>query len=113
MVIDPETRWSNLVVERREALFQMVFEKVCSLEAPNTEAEVDELIDFTVAELRRRVARAGFSTSQRASGRQLRLPSSLLKVDAVSAGRQTARSGEARLCEKQPPKDAQSPPTAR
>ena len=51
VVTDPETPWSNPVVERHEALFKMSREKPCSLEAPTTEAEVDELIDFTFAEL--------------------------------------------------------------
>ena len=51
VVTDLETSWHNSVVERREALFKMAFEKACSLEAPTTEAEVDELIDFTFAEL--------------------------------------------------------------
>ena len=32
----------------------MAFEKACSLQAPTTEAEVNELIDFTFAELNRR-----------------------------------------------------------
>ena len=43
----------------------MAFEKACSLEAPTTEADVNELIDFTFAELNRRVGRAGFSPGQR------------------------------------------------
>ena len=43
----------------------MAFEKAFSLEAPTTEAEVNELIDFTFAELDRRVGRAGFSPGQR------------------------------------------------
>ena len=43
----------------------MAFEKARSLEAPTTEAEVNELIDFTFAELNRRVGRAGFSPVQR------------------------------------------------
>ena len=94
VVTDPETPWSNPVVERHEALFKMALEKACSLEAPTTEAEVDELIDFTFAELKRRVERAGFSTSQRASGRQLRLPSSLLEGDAISAGRQSREAAK-------------------
>ena len=46
----------------------MAFEKACSLEAPTTEVEVNELIDFTFAELNRRVGRAGFSPSQRVFG---------------------------------------------
>ena len=58
-------------------------EKACSLEAPTTVAEVDELIDFTFAELNRRVGRAGFSSGQRVFGRQLRLPSSLLEDDFI------------------------------
>ena len=53
------------------------------LEAPTTEAEVNELIDFTFAELNRRVGRAGFSPGQRVFGRQLRLPSSLLEDDFI------------------------------
>ena len=57
----------------------MAFEKACSLEAPTTEAEVNELIDFTLAELNRRVGRAGFSPGQRVFGRQLRLLSNLLE----------------------------------
>ena len=56
-------------------------EKACSLEAPTTEAEVNELIDFTFAELNRRVGRAGFSPGQRVFERHLRLPSSLLEDD--------------------------------
>ena len=61
----------------------MVFEKACRLEAPTTEAEVNELIDFTFAELNRRVGSAGFSPGQRVVGRQLRLPSSLLEDDLI------------------------------
>ena len=61
----------------------MAFEKACSLEAPTSEDETDELIDFTRAELNRRVGRAGFSTSQRFLGRQLRLPSNLLEADFI------------------------------
>ena len=57
--------------------------KACSLEAPTTEAEVNELIDFTFAELNRRVGRAGFSPGQRVFGQQLRLPSSLLEDDFI------------------------------
>ena len=83
MVTDLETPWQNSVVERHGALTKMAFEKACSLEAPTTEAEVNELIDFTFAELNRRVRRAGFSPSQRVFGRQLRLPSSLLEDDFI------------------------------
>ena len=83
MVTDSETPWQNSVVERHGALFKMAFEKACSLEAPTTEAEVNELIDFTFAELNRRVGRAGFSPDQRVFGRQLRLPSSLLEDDFI------------------------------
>ena len=45
--------------------------------------KVNELIDFTFAELNRRVGRAGFSPGQRVFGRQLRLPSSLLEDDFI------------------------------
>ena len=69
VVTDLEKPWQNSVVERHGALFKMAFEKACSLEAPTTEAEVNELIDFTFAELSRRVGRAGFSPSQRVFGR--------------------------------------------
>ena len=51
---------ANSVVERHGVLFKVAFEKACSLEAPTTEVEVNELIDFTFAELNRRVGRAGF-----------------------------------------------------
>ena len=61
----------------------MAFEKACSLEAPTTEAKINELIDFTFAELNRRVGRAGFSPGQRVFGRQLRLPSCLLEDDFI------------------------------
>ena len=61
----------------------MAFEKACCLEAPTTEAAVNELIDFTFAELNRRAGRAGFSPSQRVFGRQLRLPSRLLEDDFI------------------------------
>ena len=61
----------------------MAFEKACSLEALTTEVEVNELINFTFAELNRRVERAGFSPDQRVFGRQLRLPSSLLEDDFI------------------------------
>ena len=61
----------------------MAFEKASSLEAATTEAEVNELIDFTIAELNRRVGRAGFSPGQRVFGRQLRLPPSLLEDDFI------------------------------
>ena len=64
-------------------MFKVAFETACSLEAPTTEVEVNELIDFTFAELNRRVGRAGFSPSQRVFGRQLRLPSSLLEDDVI------------------------------
>ena len=57
VVTDLETSWQNSVVERHGALFEMAFEKACSLEAPTTGAEVNELIDFTFAELNRRVGR--------------------------------------------------------
>ena len=46
-------------------------------------AEVNEWIDVTFAELNRRVGRAGFSPGQRVSGRQLRLPSSLLEDEFI------------------------------
>ena len=75
-----ETPRQNSVVERHGALFKMAFEKACSLEAPTTVAEVNELIDFTFAELNRRVGRAGFSPGQRVFGRQLRLPLSFSKT---------------------------------
>ena len=65
VVTDLETPWQNAVVERHGALFNIAFEKACSLEAPTTEAERDELIDFTFSELNRRVGRAGFSFGQR------------------------------------------------
>ena len=81
VVTDLETPWQNSVVELHGALFKMAFEKACSLEAPTTEAEVNELIDFTIAELNRRLGRAGCSPGQRVFGRQLRLPSSLLEDD--------------------------------
>ena len=83
VVTDLETPWQNSVVERHGALFKMVFEKACSLEAPTTEAEVNELIDFMFAELNRRVGRVGFSPGQRVFGRHLRLPSSLLEDDFI------------------------------
>ena len=83
MGTDLETPWLNSVVERHGALFKMAFEKACSLEAPTTEAEVNELIDFTFAELNRRVGCAGFSPSQLVFGRQLRLPSSSLEDDFI------------------------------
>ena len=83
VVTDLETPWQNPVVERHGALFKMAFEKTCSLEAPTTEAAVNELIDFTFAELNRRVGRVGCSPGQRVFGRQLRLPSSLLEDDFI------------------------------
>ena len=46
VVTDLQTPWQNSVVERHGALFKMAFEKACSQEAPTTEAEVNELIDF-------------------------------------------------------------------
>ena len=61
----------------------MAFEKACSLEAPTTEAGVNDLVDFTFAELNRRVGRAGFSPGQRVFGRRLRFPSSLLEDDFI------------------------------
>ena len=81
VVTDFETLWQNSVVERHGAMFKMAFEKACGLEAPTTVAEVDELIDFTFAELNRRVGRARFSPRHRVFGRQFRLPSSLLEDD--------------------------------
>ena len=83
VVTDLETPWQNSVVERHGALFKVGFENACSLEAPTTEVEVNELIDSTFAELNRRVGRAGFSPGQRVFGRHLRLPSSLLDDDFI------------------------------
>ena len=60
----------------------MAFEKAGSLEAPTTEAETDELIDFTFAEFNQRVGRAGFSLGQRVFGK-LRLSSNLLEDDFI------------------------------
>ena len=65
VVTDLETPWQIFVVERHGALFKLAFEKACSLEAPTTEVEVNELIDFTFAALNRRVGRIGFSPTQR------------------------------------------------
>ena len=59
VVTDMETPWQNSVVER-----------ACSLEAPTTEAEVDDLIDSRFAELNRQVGRAGFSLVQPVFGRK-------------------------------------------
>ena len=53
VVTDLETPWQTSVVERHGDLFKMAFEKACSMEAATTEAEVNELIDFTFAELNR------------------------------------------------------------
>ena len=83
MVTDLETPWQNSVVERHGALFKMAFEKACSLEAPTTGVEVNELIDFTFAEINRRVERAGLSPGQRVFGRQPSLPSSLFEDDVI------------------------------
>ena len=83
VVTDLETPQQHSVFERHGALFNMAFENACSLEAPTTEAEVNELIDFSFAELNRRVGRFGFSPGQRVFGRQLRLPSSLLEDDFI------------------------------
>ena len=69
VVTDLETPWQTSVVERHGDLFKMAFEKACSLEVATTEAEVNELIDFTFAELNRRVGRAGFSPGRRVFGR--------------------------------------------
>ena len=85
VLTDLETLWQISVVETHGALFKMAFEKACSLEAPRTEAEVNELIDFTFAELNRRVGRAGFSPRQRVFGRELRLLSSLLEDDFIDS----------------------------
>ena len=80
----------------------MAFEKACSLEAPTTEAEVNELIDFTFAELHRRVGRVRFPPGPRVFGRQPRLPSSLLEDDCIDllmiaqdASRDAAKRGYA------------------
>ena len=83
VVTDLETPWQNSFIDRCGVLFKMAFEKACSLEAPTTEVEVNELIDFTFAELNRRVGRAGFSPGQRVFGRQLRVLSSLLEDDFI------------------------------
>ena len=50
VVADSETPWQNSAVEGHGALSKMAFEKACSLEAPTTEAEVNELIDITLAD---------------------------------------------------------------
>ena len=83
---------------------KLAFEKACSLEAPTTEAKVNELIDFTFAELNKHVGRAGFSPGQGVFERQLRLPSSLLEEDfidpymiAQDATHEMRRSGAMRL----------------
>ena len=84
--------WQNAVVERHGALFKMACDKACSLvEAPSTEAEVDEMIDHPFAEFNRRVGRSGFSPGQRVFGRQLRLPSSLLEDDFIDPIHDRAR----------------------
>ena len=70
MVIDLEMLWQNFVVERHGALFKMAFEEACSLEAPTTEVEVNELINFTFAELQRRLGRVGFPPGHRVFGRR-------------------------------------------
>ena len=108
MGIDLEMPWQNFVVEGHGALFKMTFEKVCSLEAPTTEAEVEELNDCTFEELNRRVGRAGFSHGQLVFGRQLRFPSSLLEDDFIDPYMITplTKCGETRLCEWQPPMGA-------
>ena len=67
VVTDLETPWQNSIVERRGVLFKMAFQKACSLEVPTMEAKVNELIDFTFAELDRRVGRAGFSPGNESS----------------------------------------------
>ena len=117
VVTDLETPWQNSVVDRHGALFKMAFEKACSLEAPTTEAEVNELIDFTFAELNRRVGRAGFSPVQRVFGRQLRLPSSLLEDDfidfymiAQDANHEMRRSEAMRMAARRRPSDVDSIP---
>ena len=98
VVTDLETLWHNSVVERHGALFNMAFEKACSLEAPITEAEIEELIEFTFAELNRRVGCAGFSPGQRVFGRQLRLLQTCSRTISSIPLRSRRRCGEARPC---------------
>ena len=76
-----ETPWQKSVVERHGAFVKMAFGKACSLEDPTTEAKVNELIDFTFAELNRRVL--DFRPVNEFFGRQLRLPSNLLEDDFI------------------------------
>ena len=79
VVIDLEMPWQNSVVEGHGALFKVTFEEACILEAPTTEVEANELIDFTSTEFNRRLGRVGFPPGHRVFGRQLRLQSSLLE----------------------------------
>ena len=65
---DMETLWQNVVTEQYGARFKIAFEKACRYETPTTKAEVGELIDFTFAELGRRVGRAGFAARHRLGG---------------------------------------------
>ena len=69
------------MTERRGELLKVAFERACSHETPTTEAELEELTDFTSAELNRRVGRAGLVLRQRVSCRHVRLPHSLLGDD--------------------------------
>ena len=116
MVTDMEAPWQNAVEERHGALFKMAFEKACSLGAPTTEAEVDELIDFTFVELNRRVgvrdshlvnesSAANFDSLQACSRTTSSTPTLSLKTPAT-------RGAEARPCGWQLHTDASSPPIA-
>ena len=53
------------VVEPHGALFKMAFEEACSLEAPTADIEANGLINFTFAELNRRLGRVGFPPGHR------------------------------------------------
>ena len=47
-------------MERHGVLVTFAIGKSCSFETPTTEAVLDSLMDFTFAEINRRVGRAGF-----------------------------------------------------
>ena len=81
VVTDMETPWQNFVVERHGALFKMAFEKACSLEAPTTEAEVDEVLTLRLQNSIDAWDVQDFRPVNEFFGRQLQLPSSLLEDD--------------------------------
>ena len=105
LVCDLETPWHDAAIERHGALFKMAFEKACCCETPTTEAELDDFIDFTFAELNRRVGRAGFAPTPLAVRRS---HGSTSRVTGLNV-RNAQKRGHALGCRKRVHRGCRSP----